>query len=178
MGDPHVPGATGESVELPCGREVTVDEFDMGMREYACTCGDAHAVVMDVHPLGRWIPESIVAVLESIVEPADEYDTFGTIHVMGMVLEEFPEAVVVRETGEDHSVGWALLWVAAFDARRLHELVVELLVELMDHAVGHSDDPAIQREFADRLDAFEVTEFVDTYRENRDFEANGGGPVG
>ncbi len=178
MGDPQVPGGTGESIELPCGRRVQVDAFDMGMREYGCACGDAHAVVMDVHPLGRWIPESIVAVLESTVEPADEYDTFGTIHLMGMVLEEFPGDVVVRETSEDHSVGWALLWVTAFEARRLHEIVVELLVELMDHAVSHSDDPAIEREFADQLETFDVTAFVETYREQREFETAGDSPVG
>ncbi len=173
MADPRVPGATSEDVELPCGRRVPMDTFDMGMREYACACGQTHAVVMDVHPLGRWIPESTAAVLESVIESADDHETFGTIHLMGMVLEEFPESVAAHDAAEDHSVGWALLWVTAFDARRLHEVIVELLVELMDHAVSHSDDPDQQADFAADLESFDVERFVDTYRRERDFETAG-----
>lgn len=177
MGEPRVPGADDGAVELPCGRGVPPNTFDLGMREYPCTCGSRHAVVMDVHPLGRWIPESVVGVLEETIEPTDEYATFGTIHLMGMVLEEFPDAVTVHDSSQDPGVGWALLWVADFDARRLHTVIVELLVELMDHAIGHAEDPTIHGTFDEQLAGFDVDAFVDAYRAARDFEDGRDVPV-
>lgn len=177
MSEPQIPGAASEEVELPCGRSVPVEHFDMGMREIDCACGTSHAVIMDVHPLGRWIPESISDVLVEVIEPADEYDAFGTIHLMGMVLEEFPEQTTVYDASEDPSVGWALLWVTAFDAHRLHEVVVELLVELMDHAVGHASTSAVHEDFEDQLAEFDIEAFVEEYRASRDFEDEHDRPV-
>jgi hypothetical protein len=59
---------------------------------------------------------------------------------------------------------------AIFDPRQLHEVVVELLVELMDHAVGHADDEAAASEFEEQLAQFDVAAFVDAYRQERNFE--------
>lgn len=177
MGAPHVPGSVEDGFELPCGRTVSLDTFDMGMREYDCPCGSTHAVVMDVHPLGRWIPESIVGVLEAVVEPTDDYDVFGTIHLMGIVLEDFPDAVTVHDASDEPSVGWALLWVTAFDARRLHEIIVELLVELMDHAISHAEDDDLHDTFAEQLESFDVEGFVEEYRAAREFESERDRPV-
>lgn len=167
MSEPTIPDE-GESVELPCGQVVPRSTFDMGMRAFTCRCGDTHAVVMDVHPLGRWIPEAVGDVLRAAIEPTDEYDDFQTIHLMGLVLEEYPERVVAIDATDDPSVGYALLWVTGFDARELHRIVVELLVELMDHAVGHSEEQAVRTEFDAQLADFDVGAFVDQYREQRD----------
>ena len=52
----------------------------------------------------------------------------------------------------------------------LHAVVVELLVELMDHAVGHAENETATREFEQQLAQFDVEAFVDAYREQRDFE--------
>lgn len=170
MEEPHVPGVAEDRLELPCGRVTPLDRFDMGMREFACECGETHAVVMDVHPLGRWIPEDVSGVLAETIEPSDEYDAFGTIHLMGMVLEEYPDRVAVHDASENPSVGWALLWVTEFDARALHGLVVELLIELMDHAVGHVTDEAVRTEFESQMGEFNVDAFVNQYRDSRDWE--------
>lgn len=177
MGTPHAPGSPRGALELPCGLEVQLDEFDMGMREYQCACGERHAVVMDVHPLGRWIPESIVDILATVIEPRDDHETFDTIHLMGIVLEEFPDKVTVQDASEDPSVGWALLWVTSFDTRRLHHVIVELLVELMDHAIGHSEDEDVQTTFQGQLTEFDVEAFVEEYRSVRDFESERDRPV-
>lgn len=173
MSDPHVPGAIDQDFELPCGQTVSIDRFDLGMREFQCACGDAHAVVVDPHPLSRWIPESVSSVLRETVVPTDEYDEFGTIHLMGMVLEEFPDQLAVSDASDDPSVGWALLWVTAFDARTLHEIIVELLVELMDHAVSHGSEAEVRADFSSQLEAFDIESFVTAYRETRDFDAHG-----
>lgn len=173
MDRPRVPGSSGDQLELPCGESIPPDRLDMGMRELECVCGDRHAVVMDVHPLGRWIPESVAGILDETIEPTDEHDAFGTIHLMGMVLEEYPDRVTVHNGTEDPAVGWAMAWITAFDATELHELVVELLLELMDHAVGHAQDERIQTEFTEQIQAFDIEEFVTTYREQRDFDERG-----
>jgi hypothetical protein len=165
--EPRVPGGRSE-LELPCGEVIDAQRLDLGMRELRCDCGDVHAVVMDVHPLSRWVPEDLVAVLESTVETTEGMP-FGTMHAMGMVLEEFPEAVTSLDVSEDGSVGAALIWATEFDARRLHEVVVELLVELMDHAVSHADSAA-QSEFERQMLEFDVAAFVDAYRAEREFE--------
>ncbi|WP_254823621.1 DUF5815 family protein [Haloglomus halophilum] len=170
MTEPRVPGGRGTELDLPCGETVTPHELDLGLREYACDCGERHAVVMDVHPLSRWVPEELVRTLEAAIETADEFGQFGTPHVMGMVLEEFPEAVVSADVSDDGSVGYAMVWVADFDARRLHEIVVELLVELMEHALSHAEDETAARQFEQEMLQFDVAEFVEAYRAERDFE--------
>lgn len=174
MSGPRVPGST---IELPCGETVAPQDIDLGMRELSCACGDTHAVVTDVHPPARFVPEELVETLRAVVEPGDDRETFGTVHVMGMVLEEFPEAVVAHDATEDGSVGYAIVWVTDFDARRLHEIVVELLVELMNHAIEHTDDTAAADEFAEQLAAFDVEAFVTAYRRERDFEDEHDRPV-
>ncbi|PSP97148.1 hypothetical protein BRC89_12130 [Halobacteriales archaeon QS_4_70_19] len=170
MTEPRVPGGRGAAIDLPCGETATPHELDLGLRQYACACGDAHAVVMDVHPLSRWVPEELVRTLEAAIDTADEFGQFGTPHVMGMVLEEFPEAAASADTSDDGSVGYAMVWVTDFDARRLHEVVVELLVELMEHALSHAEDDTAARQFEQEMLQFDVGEFVDAYRDERDFE--------
>jgi hypothetical protein len=171
MADPRVPSGPGGELELPCGETMAVADLDMGLRELACDCGDDHAVVMDVHPLARFVPEDTVGVLRQTVETADDYDEFSTAHVMGMVREEFPGTVAEADVSDDGTVGYALLWVAEFDARRLHEVVVELVVDLMDHAVSHAEDDAQRSEFEAQLQDFDIEAFVTRYREARDFES-------
>ena len=106
----------------------------------------------------------------------DEFPEFGTPHVMGIVLEEFPEKVAVADVAEDGHVGYALLWVTDFDSRRLHEVVVELLVELMEHAASHGDDDTAER-FESQMREFDVEAFVEQYREEREFESEIDTPV-
>lgn len=170
MAEPRVPGGRGADLELPCGQTVNVHNLDIGMREVTCSCGDRHAVVTDAHPPSRWVPESLVETLRATVDTADDFGEFGTVHVMGLVLEEFPEAVATEDASEDGQVGFALVWVADFDARRLHEVVVELLVELMEHAVSHAEDDADLIEFERQMHQFDVGEFVSEYRRVRDFD--------
>jgi len=50
-----------------------------------------------------------------------------------------------------------MAWVTEFDSRRLHEIVVELVVELMEHAVSHADDD-------EALSAFEQKWSSSTWR--------------
>jgi len=142
----------------------------MGVREFDCACGGTHAVVQDVHPPSRFFPESLVAVLRETIEPEDDFDEFGTVHLMGVVLEEFPDDVAAKDVSDDGSVGYAMAWVTAFDSRRLHEVVVELVVELMEHAVSHADDQNAVQEFEQQMLEFDVAAFVDAYRAQRDFE--------
>lgn len=169
MSEPRVPGGRGAELHLPCGESVNVHDLDMGMREYDCSCGERHAVVTDVHPPSRFVPEFLVEVLRGTIDTDDDLGEFGTPHVMGVVMEEFPGEVVSENVEEDPDVGYALVWVADFDSRRLHEIVVELLVELMEHAVSHAaDDDAMTRFEEDMLD-FDVSEFVEQYRRERDF---------
>jgi hypothetical protein len=175
MTEPRVPGTEEEDddwVDLPCGEQAHLKDFDMGMRNYACSCGDTHAVVMDMHPPSRWVPESIVDVLVEAVEPAegDDFEEFGTPHLMGAVLEELPEDVTAVDASENGSVGYAMCWVTDLDARELHGVVVELVVELMDHAVSHAEAESSKTEFQEQLEEFDVEEFVDVYRQQRDFE--------
>ena len=170
MAQPRVPGGD-DDIELPCGETVTVHDLDLGLRDYACDCGERHAVVMDVHPLGRFVPEFLADALRETVNTADEFEEFTTAHVMGIVREEFPDRTVSQDVSEDGSVGYSLVWLTDFDSRRLHEVVVELLVELMDHAVSHADDTEAQSEFQQWLAQFDVTEFVDQYRAEREFES-------
>ena len=178
MVNPRVPGDdSGSTLTLPCGEHVDPREVDLGMRAYRCSCGSSHAVVLDVHPPSRFVPESLVAILRETVETADGFEEFGTPHLLGMVLEEFPGRVVVHDASDDGTVGYALLWVADFDARRLHEIVVELVVELMEHAISHAEDEDAITEFESNLHAFDVPAFVEEYRSIRDFESEFDRPV-
>lgn len=176
MADPRVPGDDRGQLELHCGETVHAHQLDMGMREFDCDCGDVHAVVVDVHPVSRFVPESIGDVLRETIETDDEFPEFGIAHVMGVVMEEFPDEVAVADVSEDGSVGYALVWVTDFDSRRLHEIVVELLVELMEHAVSHADETTASEFEAQMLD-FDVEAFVDEYRQQRDFESEIDTPV-
>jgi hypothetical protein len=96
---------------------------------------------------------------------------FGTPHLLGVVLEEFPDRVVAEDASENADVGYALVWVTEFDARRLHEVIVELVIELMEHAVSHAEDDGALQEFEEQMTEFDVAEFVDRYRAERDLEA-------
>ncbi|MFB6233391.1 MAG: DUF5815 family protein [Haloarculaceae archaeon] len=170
MAQPGVPGGPSHALELPCGEAVSARSLDLGVREFACDCGDDHAVVMDPHPLARFVPEFLVDILRETIDTDDEFETFSTPHLMAMVSEEFPEEVAAADCSEDGQVGYALLWVADFDSRRLHEVVVELVVELMEHAVSHADSDDAVTEFERQMGEFDVERFVDQYRQERDFE--------
>ena len=71
---------------------------------------------------------------------------------------------------EEPDVGFALLWVADFDSQALHERIVELVIELMEHAVSHADDTSALTEFEAKMHEFDVAEFVEQYREERNLE--------
>ena len=172
MATPRIPGTDPDEIELPCGERVPVSAFDLGMRDFPCRCGERHAVVMDIHPPTRFFPAEVVEVLESIIEPSDG-SALGTHHLLGLVLEEFPDQVVDANVADNGQIGCQYLWVAAFDSRRLHAAIVELIVELMDHAMSHSDDDSARAEFDTSLDAFDVEAFVDRYRAERDLDAPG-----
>ena len=171
MAQPRVPGGPSERLDLPCGESVHAHDLDLGVREFECDCGARHAVVMDLHPLGRFVPEFLVDVLRETIETDDEFEEFTTAHMMGMVAEEFPDRIETADCSEDGQVGYALVWVSDFGARRLHEIVVELVVELMEHAVSHAEDDTALSEFETYLEEFDVDEFVDQYRAERDFES-------
>ncbi|MFA9417062.1 DUF5815 family protein [Natrinema sp. HArc-T2] len=178
MTPPRGPDSDGsDNLELPCGETVDPHEIDLGMREYRCACGDVHAVVTDVHPPSRFFPESLVAILQETIDTDDEFEEFGTPHLMGVVLEEFPEDIAVHDAADDGAVGYTLLWVADFDSRRLHEIVVELVVELMEHAISHADDDAAVTDFESQMLEFDVSEFVDQYRKQREFESEYDQPI-
>jgi hypothetical protein len=176
MPEPRVPGERGAELALACGETVSIHDLDMGMRELRCRCGERHALVMDVHPPSRFVPEALVEVLRETVDTTTG-DPFDTMHLMGVVVDEFPEQVVAEDVAEDGSVGYALVWVADFDSRRLHEVVVELVVELMEHAVSHAEDAGAAEEFEAQMFDFDVAAFVDAYRAERDFEGEADRPV-
>ncbi|MXR52195.1 hypothetical protein GRX03_11355 [Halovenus sp. WSH3] len=170
MAQPRVPGGTDEQLDLPCGETVATHDLDLGMRELSCECGRTHAVVMDVHPLGRFVPEFLVDTLRSTITTEDEYDEFTTAHALAMVREEYPDRIAVADCSGDGEVGYGLVWVADMDSRELHRTVVELLVELMEHAISHADDGPTVAEFEEQLAEFDLDAFVDAYRDERDFE--------
>lgn len=169
MAEPRVPGSDDSGIKLPCGQTVRVPELDMGMREYSCECGGSHGVVMDVHPPERFFPGFLVDALQEIIEPLDEFESFGTTHLMGLVIEEFPGEIVAEDTSGDGSVGYAMVWITSFDAEELHRVIVELVLELMNHAISHAEDTEAIAEFEAYLDEFDIEEFVTEYRANRGF---------
>lgn len=173
MAQPGIPGQGSDgTMDLACGETIEIDELHLMMREYECACGDAHAVVMDPHPLSRFFPEEIVSVLQQTIStsPDDEFDEFGIVHLMGVVMEDYPEEIVAYDAADDGTVGYAMVWVTDFDSRRLHEIAVELMVELMEHAVSHAEDEAAMSAFEAELVDFDIDEFVSEYRDQRDFE--------
>ncbi|WP_418282796.1 DUF5815 family protein [Halorubrum sp. DTA98] len=172
MPQPRVPGGDENVLELPCGETVGLGELDLGMREFDCECGATHAVVMDVHPPDRFLPEFLVDVLREAIETtSEEMPEFDTPHLLGIALEEFPDRVVARDASDHADVGYAMVWVAEFDSRRLHEVLVELVVELMEHAVSHAEDDDALATFESEMMEFDVAAFVDQYRAERDLDA-------
>lgn len=173
MAQPRVPGGGSEALELPCGENIGVGELDMGLRQLECSCGDSHAVVMDVHPPERFLPEFLVEVLREAIETtSEEMPEFDTPHVLGIVLEEFPDDVAFADVTENQDIGYAMVWVTSFDARRLHEIIVELVIELMEHAISHADREDAMTEFEEQMLSFDVEEFVEEYRAERDLTAD------
>jgi hypothetical protein len=126
---------------------------------------------MDVHPPERFLPEFLTEALLGTIDTADEFDEFGTPHLMGLVLEEFPESVVSADRSDDGTVGYALVWITDFDARRLHEVIVELVIELMEHAMSHADGD-VAAEFEEAMLEFDVASFAEQYRAERDLTAD------
>ncbi|WP_226013208.1 DUF5815 family protein [Halomicrobium salinisoli] len=164
-------------LDLPCGERVDVHTLDMGQREFDCDCGAAHAVVMDVHPLARFVPEFLVEILTETIETDDDFEEFTTAHAMASVMEEFPDQVESVDVAEDGTVGYALAWVTDFDSRRLHEVIVELIVELMEHAVSHAEDEEVAQQFEAEMLEFDVSTFVEQYRRERDLEDEHDTPI-
>ena len=78
---------------------------------------------------------------------------------------------MTRDASDNGDVGYAMVWVTEFDSRRLHAVIVELVVELMEHAVSHADDTEALTTFERSMTEFDVDEFVDQYRAERDLEA-------
>jgi hypothetical protein len=178
MAEPRVPGGRESELELACGEVIdTHEDLHMGIREFDCACGGTHAVVLGAHPLARFVPEFLESVLLETIEPADDHEEFTMAHLMGVVIEEFPEKVAVADATDDGAVGFSLAWVTDFDSRRLHEIIVELIVELMEHAVSHAEDDSMMAEFEARMLEFDVEAFVDQYRAQRDFEDEHDSPV-
>lgn len=166
MATPRVPGSDPDVLDLPCGEVIPITAIDLGMRDLSCACGERHGLVMDVHPPSRFFPPAVVEVLRASIEPA-EGGTFDTRHLMGMVIEEFPEALTHSNVAENGQLGCQHVWVSTFDSRRLHEVIVDLVLELMEHAMTHAEDLSSQAEFASMLEAFDVEAFVDRYRRER-----------
>ncbi len=164
-------------LDLPCGERKDVHELDMGQRDFECACGASHAVVMDVHPLARFVPEFLVEILTETIETDDDFDEFTTAHAMASVMEEFPDQVATVDVAEDGTVGYALVWVTDFDSRRLHEVIVELIVELMEHAVSHAEDDEVAEQFEAEMLEFDVATFVEQYRRERDLETEHDTPI-
>jgi len=171
MAEPRVPGGRESELELACGEVIdTHDDLHMGIRQFDCACGSTHAVVLGAHPLARFVPEFLEQILVETIEPADDHEEFTMAHLMGVVIEEFPEKVAFADASEDGAVGFSMAWVTDFDARRLHEIVVELIVELMEHAVSHAEDDEMAAEFESQMLEFDIGVFVDQYRAQRNFE--------
>ena len=157
---------------LPCGVSVESHRIDLGMRELKCECGEMHAVVTNVNPLTRFLPEFLVNSLEEIIEVADseKWGEFGMVHLMGLVMEDFAEEVVFFDASEDGYLGYSGLWISTFNAWRLHEIVVELVIEIMEHAMSHSGDKNAMVNFEKDMSLFDITEFVKEYRAERDLD--------
>ncbi|MDR5655877.1 DUF5815 family protein [Halodesulfurarchaeum sp. HSR-GB] len=176
---PGVPNHESDAeIDLPCGEKKAVADLDLGMREFDCDCGETHAVVMDPHPPSRFLPEEVSDILaETIVTEGGEIEEFGTIPLMGLVMEAHPDRIVTHDASEDGTTGFAVAWIADFEARRLHEIVVETVIDLMQEAVENAEADSAAAKFTTELATFDVEEFVADYREQRDFEDEFDEPV-
>lgn len=172
MAQPGVPSEpSGESVELPCGETITSEDLDLGMREYECGCGANHAVVLDPHPPSRFLPSSVTDVLaETLAAEGSETEEFGTIPLMGLVMDAHPERIVVYDAAEDGTTGFAVAWIADFDSERLHQVVVESVLSVMADAVTEVGDDSAAAAFTEQRAEFDVDSFVAEYRTVRDFD--------
>lgn len=63
------------------------------------------------------------------------------------------------------------------DTGRLHEIIVELVVELMEHAISHAEDDGAISEFETQMLEFDIGEFVEQYRAQRNFESEHDQPM-
>lgn len=169
---PGVPtGPSGQPIELPCGETIESDDLDLGLREFRCECGEQHAVVLDPHPPSRFLPESVTETLaETIAAEGTEMEEFGMVPLMGLVMDAYPEQVVAHDASEDGSTGYAAAWIADFDAREFHEIVVRTVLEVMAQAVTAVGDDSATDAFSEHRAEFDVSEFVEKYRSVRDFE--------
>ncbi len=176
---PGVPtGPSGQPIELPCGETITADELDLGLREFSCDCGKTHGVVMDPHPPSRFLPASVTEVLaETLAAEGTEIEEFGTIPLMGLVMDAYPEEIVAHDASEEGATGFAVAWIADFDARTLHEIVVETVLSVMAQAVTEVGDDSATSAFSEHRAEFDVEEFVDEYRSVRDFDDEFDEPV-
>ncbi|MFW6383941.1 MAG: DUF5815 family protein [Halodesulfurarchaeum sp.] len=168
----------GGAIDLPCGETITADELDLGMREFECACGGTHAVVMDPHPPTRFLPTEVAEDLAATVTPAGtEVEEFGTVALMGLVMDALDEEIVAYDAAEDGTTGFAVAWIATSDARELHKGVVESVLSVMAEAVTDAGDAEAEAAFAEHRAAFDVEAFVDEYRAVRDFEDEFDEPV-
>jgi hypothetical protein len=85
-------------------------------------------------------------------------------HVLARVHTEYPAQVSSADLSKVGNVGYDKLWVTEFDDRRLHEIVVATLVELMGHTMTHADDETAAT-FEQQLAGFDAAAFVDAYRD-------------
>ncbi|MFB6162907.1 MAG: DUF5815 family protein [Halococcoides sp.] len=174
---PGVPTDDDPELELPCGETVDAREFDLNTSEIDCECGEAHGVVLDTDPLTRFVPDQMARILEETVKPRETDHTFGTLHAMGMLADEVPQTVASADVSENGDLGFNYVWVSDFTAREVHVLLVQLLVDLMDHAVDEVGDDSIKSQFTEQLEGLDVEEFVDQYRTERSFEGPEDSPV-
>lgn len=172
MAKPGVPGGPDHRIHLPCGKSVSARDLDLGTREFECACGETHAVVMDTDPLTRFVPEFLADALQEAIETEHAHREFSTTHLLGLVAEEHPDAIVTADVSDDGQVGYAIIWVAGFDARTLHAVVVDRVVDLMQQAIEQADDEAAVAEFEAYLASFEVEAFVEEYRATRGIEGD------
>jgi hypothetical protein len=49
-------------------------------------------------------------------------------------------------------------------------MIVELIIEIMEHAVSHSKNEISIQEFEKQMLSFNISEFVEKYREERDLD--------
>ncbi len=125
------------------------------MREFACDCGQTHGVVLDPHPLARFVPEFLTEVLHETIETTTTTMSSGRPTSWASSSRSSPRPSSPRtcpRTAKSARAGW----VTDFDSRRLHEIVVELLVELMEHAVSHAEDDDVVSEFEAKMLQFDV----------------------
>ncbi|MFB6110332.1 MAG: DUF5815 family protein [Halodesulfurarchaeum sp.] len=176
---PGVPSDESDAViELPCGERKAVADLDLGMREFDCPCGGTHAVVLDPHPPTRFLPESVTESLAGTVETTGtDAEEFGMASLMGLVMETHPDRIAAHDAAEDGTTGFAIAWIADFDARRLHEIVVEAVIDLMAEAVSEAGDDSAVAAFTEHRSAFDVDEFVAEYRSVRNFDDEFDEPV-